>query len=41
MDAERVQYTVPGNRRRIPIAAFQTLLDLASSVHGPTTYEML
>ncbi len=29
------------NRRRTPMAAFQTLLGLASSVHGPTTYNML
>jgi len=29
------------NRRRTPMAAFQTLLGLASSVHGPTTYDML
>ena len=29
------------NRRRTPMAAFQTLLGLASGVHGPTTYEML
>ncbi len=29
------------NRRRIPMAAFQTLLGLASGVHGPTTYDML
>ncbi len=29
------------NRRRTPMAAFQTLLGLASGVHGPTTYTML
>ena len=29
------------NRRRTPLAAFQTLLGLASGTHGPTTYEML
>ena len=29
------------NRRRTPMAAFQTLLGLASGTHGPTTYEML
>ncbi|HEY6652702.1 MAG TPA: IS1595 family transposase [Solirubrobacterales bacterium] len=29
------------NRRRIPMAAFQTLLGLASGVHGPTSYDML
>ncbi|MBI3030776.1 MAG: DDE transposase, partial [Candidatus Rokubacteria bacterium] len=29
------------NRRRTPMAAFQTLLGLASGLHGPTTYEML
>jgi len=29
------------NRRRTPMAAFQTLLGLASGVHGPTTYNML
>jgi hypothetical protein len=29
------------NRRRTPMAAFQTLLGLASSAHGPTTYDML
>ena len=29
------------NRRRPPMAAFQTLLGLASGVHGPTTYDML
>ena len=29
------------NRRRIPMTAFQTLLGLASGVHGPTTYDML
>jgi hypothetical protein len=29
------------NRRRTPMAAFQTLLGLASGAHGPTTYEML
>jgi len=29
------------NRRRTPMAAFQTLLGLASGVHGPTTYDML
>ena len=28
-------------RRRTPMAAFQTLLGLASGVHGPTTYDML
>ena len=28
-------------RRRTPMAAFQTLLGLASGAHGPTTYEML
>jgi transposase-like protein len=29
------------NRRRTPMAAFQTLLGLASGAHGPTTYKML
>ena len=29
------------NRRRTPMAAFQTLLGLASGVHGPTSYDML
>jgi hypothetical protein len=29
------------NRRRTPMAAFQTLLGLASRAHGPTSYEML
>ncbi len=29
------------NRRRTPMAAFQTLLGLAAGVHGPTTYDML
>ena len=29
------------NRRRTPMAAFQTLLGLASGAHGPMTYEML
>ena len=29
------------NRRRNPMAAFQTLLGLAAGVHGPTTYHML
>ena len=29
------------NRRRTPMAAFQTLLGLASGAHGPTTYQML
>lgn len=29
------------NRRRTPMAAFQTLLGLASGIHGPTTYDML
>ncbi len=29
------------NRRRTPMAAFQTLLGLASGIHGPTTYQML
>jgi transposase-like protein len=29
------------NRRRTPMAAFQTLLGLALSAHGPTTYDML
>lgn len=29
------------NRRRTPLAAFQTLLGLASGAHGPTPYEML
>ena len=29
------------NRRRTPMAAFQTLLGLASGVHGPTTYDQL
>ena len=29
------------NRRRTPMAAFQTLLGLASSAHGPTTYDRL
>ena len=29
------------NRRRTPMAAFQTLLGLASGVHGPTTYDMV
>jgi len=29
------------NRRRTPIAAFQTLLGLASGTHGPTTYDRL
>ena len=29
------------NRQRTPLAAFQTLLGLASGAHGPTPYEML
>jgi transposase-like protein len=29
------------NRRRTPMAAFQTLLGLASGVHGPLSYDML
>ena len=29
------------NRRRTPMAAFQTLLGLATGVHGPTSYDML
>ena len=29
------------NRRRTPMAAFQTLLGVASAVHGPTSYDML
>jgi transposase-like protein len=29
------------NRRRTPMAAFQTLLGLASGAHGPTTYDRL
>src|SRR5437870_4302201 len=29
------------DRRRTPMAAFQTLLGLASGIHGPTTYDML
>lgn len=29
------------NRRRTPMAAFQTLLGLAAGVHGPTSYDML
>ena len=35
------EFTFRFNRRRTPMAAFQTLLGLASEVHGPTTYEML
>ena len=35
------EFTFRFNRRRIPMAAFQTLLGLASGVHGPTTYDML
>jgi transposase-like protein len=34
------EFTFRFNRRRTPMAAFQTLLGLAT-VHGPTTYEML
>jgi len=34
------EFTFRFNRRRTPMAAFQTLLGLAS-VHGPTTYKML
>lgn len=29
------------NRRRTPMAALQTLLGLASGIHGPTTYDLL
>ena len=35
------EFTFRFNRRRTPMAAFQTLLGLASGVHGPTTYNML
>jgi transposase-like protein len=35
------EFTFRFNRRRIPMAAFQTLLGLASGVHRPTTYDML
>lgn len=35
------EFTFRFNRRRTPMAAFQTLLGLASGVHGPTTYDML
>jgi transposase-like protein len=36
------EFTFRFNRRRTPMAAFQTLLGLAASgVHGPTTYDML
>ena len=35
------EFAVRFNRRRTPMAAFQTLLGLASGAHGPTTYEML
>jgi transposase-like protein len=35
------EFTFRFNRRRTPMAAFQTLLGLASSAHGPTTYDML
>jgi transposase-like protein len=34
------EFTFRFNRRRTPMAAFQTLLGLASS-HNPTTYKML
>jgi transposase-like protein len=34
------EFTFRFNRRRTPMAAFQTLLGLATS-HGPTTYNML
>ena len=34
-------YVFRHNRRGTPMAAFQTLLGLASGVHGPTTYTML
>ncbi len=34
------EFTFRFNRRRTPMAAFQTLLGLAT-LHGPTTYEML
>ena len=34
------EFTFRFNRRRTPMAAFQTLLGLAT-VHGPTTYQML
>jgi transposase-like protein len=34
------EFTFRFNRRRTPMAAFQTLLGLAT-VHGPTTYNML
>jgi hypothetical protein len=41
LQAYLVEFTFRFNRRRTPMAAFQTLLGLASGVHGPTTYEML
>jgi hypothetical protein len=34
------EFTFRFNRRRTPMAAFQTLLGLAT-VHGPTTYKIL
>ena len=34
------EFTFRFNSRRTPMAAFQTLLGLAT-VHGPTTYDML
>lgn len=35
------EFTFRFNRRRTPMAAFQTLLGLASGAHGPTTYDRL
>ena len=35
------EFTFRFNRRRTPMAAFQTLLGLASGAHGPTTYNRL
>ena len=34
------EFTFRFNRRRTPMAAFQTLLGLAT-LHGPTTYDRL
>jgi hypothetical protein len=34
------EFTLRFNRRRTPMAAFQTLLGLAT-LHGPTTYDRL
>ena len=41
LDAYLDEFAFRFNRRRTPMAAFQTLLGLASGVHGPTSYDML